>query len=122
MFPLVRIAISSSIALRRSPKPGALTAGDLEAAAKLVDDERRQRFAIDVFGDDEQRLARLNYGLEDRQHRPKRSRASVENLTSLAAMTFNPFVQGKGETASSGLFLRSAGAFEHAHDVGLFHD
>src|SRR5664279_4291259 len=54
--------------------------------------------------------------------RSKRSRASVENLTSLAAMTFNPFVQMKGETASSGLFLRGASALEHAHDVGLFHD
>jgi len=30
---------------------------DLEAAAQLVDDERRQRLALDVLGDDEQRSA-----------------------------------------------------------------
>ena len=42
---------------------------DLEAAAQLVDDERRQRLALDVLGDDEQRLAGLHHRLEDRQHR-----------------------------------------------------
>ena len=30
---------------------------DLEAAAQLVDDKRRQRLAFDVLGDDQQRLA-----------------------------------------------------------------
>ena len=51
--------MSSSIALRRSPKPGALTAHDLQRAAQLVDDQRRERFAFDVFGDDQQRPAHL---------------------------------------------------------------
>ena len=41
---------------------------DLQAAAQLVDDERRERFAFDVLGDDEERLARLHDGLEERQH------------------------------------------------------
>ena len=31
--------------------------GHLQAAAQLVDDERRQRLAVDVFGNDEKRLA-----------------------------------------------------------------
>ena len=44
----------------------------LEAAAQLVDDERRQRLALDVFGDDEQRLASLDNGLEDWKHRLQR--------------------------------------------------
>ena len=57
--------MSSSMALRRSPKPGALTAHDLERAAELVDDERREGFAFDVFGDDEHRLARLGGLAED---------------------------------------------------------
>ena len=30
---------------------------DLQRAAQLVDDERRERFAFDVFRDDEQRTA-----------------------------------------------------------------
>ena len=34
-----------------------LDGGDLQAAAQLVDDERGERLAFDVFGDDEQRLA-----------------------------------------------------------------
>ena len=42
---------------------------DLEAAAQLVDDQRRQRLALDVLGDDQQRLARLHHRLEQRQHR-----------------------------------------------------
>ena len=56
-LPPVRIAMSSSIALRRSPKPGALTAAAVQRAAQLVDDQRRQRLALDVLGDDQQRLA-----------------------------------------------------------------
>ena len=42
---------------------------DLEAAAQLVDDEGRERLALDVLGDDQQRLARLHHRLEHRQHR-----------------------------------------------------
>jgi hypothetical protein len=41
---------------------------DLEAAAQLVDHEGGQRLALDVLGDDQQRLAGLHHGLEDRQH------------------------------------------------------
>ena len=68
-WPPVRTAISSSMALRRSPKPGALTAATFETAAQLVDDERGQRLALDVLGDDEQRLAGLHHRLENRQQR-----------------------------------------------------
>jgi hypothetical protein len=55
-WPPVRIAMSLSISLRRSPKPGALTAAHVEGAAELVDDERRERLALDVLGDDEELL------------------------------------------------------------------
>ena len=44
----------------------------LQAAAQLVDDQRRQRLALDILGDDEQRLAGLNDRLEDGQHRLQR--------------------------------------------------
>ena len=64
---LVRMAMSSSMALRRSPKPGALTAAALQRAAELVDDERRQRFTFDVLRDDEQRPAEARHLLEQRQ-------------------------------------------------------
>ena len=39
-----------------------------ERAAQLVHDERREGLALDVLGDDQQRLARLDDLLEDRQH------------------------------------------------------
>ena len=42
---------------------------DLEAAAELVDDERGKRLALDVLGDDEERLAGLDDSFEQRQHR-----------------------------------------------------
>ena len=42
---------------------------DLEAAAQLVDDQRRQRLALDLLRDDQQRLARLHHRLEHRQQR-----------------------------------------------------
>ena len=45
---------------------------DLQAAAQLVDDQRRERFAFDVLGDDEQRLAGLHDRLEDGEHRLQR--------------------------------------------------
>ena len=65
--PPVRIAMSSSMALRRSPKPGALTAHDIERAADLVDDERGEGLALDLFGDDEEGLAALGDRLEKRE-------------------------------------------------------
>src|SRR5581483_8282248 len=40
---------------------------DLKGAAQLVDDERRQRFAFNVFGDDQQRLALTRHLFEQRQ-------------------------------------------------------
>ena len=68
-WPPVSTAMSSSMALRRSPKPGRLHRRDFEAAAQLVDHERRQRFAFDVLGDDKQRPARLHHRLEHREQR-----------------------------------------------------
>src|SRR5215208_6624675 len=44
----------------------------LEAAAQLVDDEGRERLALHVLGDDEERLAALCDQFEDRQHRLER--------------------------------------------------
>src|SRR6185312_12430873 len=39
----------------------------LERAAQLVDDDRRERLALDVLGDDQQRATRLDNLLEQRQ-------------------------------------------------------
>ncbi len=63
----VRVAMSSSMALRRSPKPGALTASTLIGAAQLVDDQRGERLTVDVLGDDQERLAGRDGLLERRK-------------------------------------------------------
>ncbi len=63
-WPPVSSAMSCSIALRRSPKPGALTAQLFERAADLIDDQRRQRLALDILGHDQQRPAGLRDLLE----------------------------------------------------------
>src|SRR6202012_6064041 len=44
-----------------------LHGGNLEAATQTVDDEGGERFAFDVFRDDDQRLAGLHHGFEQRQ-------------------------------------------------------
>jgi hypothetical protein len=62
--PPVRMAMSCSMALRRSPKPGALTAQTLMMPRMLVDHQGGQGLALDVLGDDHQRLAGLGDGLE----------------------------------------------------------
>lgn len=49
-----------------------LDGGDLQATAQLVDHEGRQRFAFDVFGDDQQRFLRLDDLLQQRHHRLQR--------------------------------------------------
>jgi len=57
--------MSWSIALRRSPKPGALTATELKAT-DLVDHEGGQSLALDVLGDDDERARGLHDLLEHR--------------------------------------------------------
>ena len=59
--------MSSQHGLAAIAKAGSLDRRDLQAAAQLVDDERGERLALDVLGDDQQRLAGLHHGLEDRQ-------------------------------------------------------
>src|SRR6516165_1538614 len=44
-----------------------LNGGDLQAATQAVHDESGERLALDVLGDDQQRLAGLHHGLEQRQ-------------------------------------------------------
>ena len=45
-----------------------LDGGGLQDAADVVDDERRERFTVNVFSDDQKLLAGLRHLLEDRQH------------------------------------------------------
>src|SRR5690606_24185147 len=46
---------------------GSLDGRDLDDAADVVDDERRESLAFDVLGDDQQRATGFRNGLEQRQ-------------------------------------------------------
>ena len=77
-------------------KPRGLDRCDLEAAAQLVDDQRRQSLAFDVFGDDEQRLARLNHRLEQRQQRLQRRELLLMN-EEVRILQFDDHLFGVGD-------------------------
>ena len=66
-LPPVRMPISSSMALRRSPKPGGLHGAGVQGAAQLVDHQGGERFAFHFLGDDQQGLAGAGDLLEHRQ-------------------------------------------------------
>ncbi len=59
--------MSSSMRLRRSPKPGRLDGDCREGSAELVDDDRGESLALDVLGDDQQRPTGLDDLLEHGQ-------------------------------------------------------
>jgi len=67
--------MSSSMALRRSPKPGALTAAP-STAAQLIDDEGGESLALGHPPRRSAAPAALHDGLEDRQHRLQAPTAS----------------------------------------------
>ena len=46
-----------------------LHCGGVEGATNLVDHQRGECFTLDIFGNDEERLARLHHTFEERQHR-----------------------------------------------------
>ena len=82
-----------------------------EHATELVDDERRERLALDVLGDDEQRLAGLNDLLEHRQEVLDRADLLVgEQDVRIVEHGLHPLVVGDH-------VLREAALVE-AHPVG----
>ncbi len=66
--PPVRIAMSSSIRLRRSPKPGALTATPVKVPRSLLTTSVARLSPSTSSATMTQRLAGLHHLLEDRQH------------------------------------------------------
>ena len=64
--------MSSSIALRRSPKPGALTAATLRPPRSLLTTSVARASPSMSSATISERLARLHHRLEDRQHRLQR--------------------------------------------------
>ena len=69
--PPVRVAMSAEHRLAAIAEAGGLHGTHVQHAAELVDDEGREGFAFDVFGDDQQRLGLLAGLLQDRQQLAK---------------------------------------------------
>src|ERR1700716_2358277 len=63
-LPPVRVAMSCSMALRRSPQPGALTAATCRGPPQFVEDQSGKRFAFHVYSNDQQGLGALGDLLE----------------------------------------------------------
>ena len=74
---------------------------DLQTAAQFVDDQRRQRLAFDILGDDQQRPAALHHRLEHRQHRLQPGQLLLEWIRmygfSSSAIIFSALVTKYGE-------------------------
>src|SRR5580700_45321 len=103
---------------------GRLYGCDFQAAAQLVDHKRGQRLALDVFGDDEERLAGLHHGLEQREQLVERGQLLLVD-EDVGVLHLNAHLVGVGDEVG-----RDIAAVElHALDdvelgleaLGLFH-
>ena len=104
--------MSCNMALRRSPKPGALTAATFKPAAQLVDHERGERLALDVLGDHEQRLARLHDGLEQRQDALQIGELLLVN-ENVGALQLHPHLVGVGDEVGRNVAAVELHALDH---------
>ena len=109
--------MSSSIALRRSPKPGALTACDLEAAAQLVDHEGGERLTLYVLGNDQQRLARLHHRFQQRQQLLQSGKLLFVDQD-IRVFHFHPHLVGIGDEVGRDVAAVELHAFDH-FELGL---
>ena len=66
-LPPVSMAMSSKHGLAAVAEAGGLDGRDVQGAAQLVDDQGGERFAVDVLGDDDERLAGAGDLLQQRQ-------------------------------------------------------
>src|ERR1700722_10840105 len=73
-----------------------LDGGDLQTATQAVDDQGGKGFAFDVFGDDDQRLAGLHHGLEQRQQLVERGQLLLVDQD-VGIVHFNAHLVGVGD-------------------------
>src|SRR5437667_2088455 len=73
-----------------------LDGGDLEATTQTVDDEGGESFAFDVFRDDDQRLAGLHHGFEQRQQLVQRGELLLVDQD-VGIVHFNAHLVGVGD-------------------------
>src|SRR5438034_1116498 len=88
-----------------------LDGGNLQTAAQTVDDEGGEGFAFDVFGYDDQRLAGLHHGFEQRQQLVQRGELLLVDQD-VGVVHFNAHLVGVGDEVG-----RNVAAVElHAFD------
>src|ERR1700758_2841558 len=101
-----------------------LDGGDLQTAAQAVDDEGGESLALDVLGDDDQRLAGLHHGLEQRKQLVQRGQLLLVD-EDVGVLHLDAHLVGVGDEVG-----RNVAAVElHALDdvelgleaLGLFH-
>ena len=109
--------MSSSIALRRSPKPGALTAATLRPPRSLLTTRVRQRLALDILGDDEQRFASLHHRLQNRQHRLQRRQLLLVD-EDVRILKLRDHLLGVGDEIGREIAAVELHAFDHV-ELGL---
>src|SRR5438552_2547735 len=75
-WPPVRIAMSWSIVLRRSPKPGAFTAATFRPPRSLLTTRVGEGLALHFLGNDDEGSRGLHHGLQERQQLLQSGQAS----------------------------------------------
>src|SRR5271166_4079086 len=117
-WPAVRIAMSSSMALRRSPKPGALTAATFRPPRSLLTTRVASASPSDVLGDDDERLAGLHNSLENRQQGLQRRQLLFVN-ENVGVFEFGDHLLGVGDEIGRKIAAIELHAFD---DLRLGHE
>src|SRR5215469_2327069 len=96
---------------------------DLEAAAQLVDHERGERFALDVLGDDQKRLAGLHHSFKQRQQLVERGEFLLVD-EDVGVLHLHAHLVGVGDEVGRDVAAVELHAFDHVQlgleTLGLF--
>src|ERR1700690_2510777 len=88
-----------------------LDGGDLQTATQAVDDEGGESFAFDVFGDDDERLAGLHHGLEQREQLVQRGELLLVD-EDVGIVHFNAHLVGVGDEVGGDVAAVELHAFD----------
>src|SRR3954463_8608314 len=101
-----------------------LDGGNLEATAQTVDDEGGESFAFDVFRDDDQRLAGLHHGFQQRKQFVQVGELLFVDQD-VGVVEFDAHLVGVGDEVGRDVAAVELHAFDHVEfgleALGLFH-
>ena len=97
-----------------------LAGGDLQRAAQLIDHECRQRLAVDILGDDQQRTAALGYRFQDAHELLHRRDLLVGNQD-IGLVQLGLHLFGVGDEIGRNIAAVELHTLDHVHmGVGAF--